>query len=105
MAIIKETILCAAVWFKDGKKYKHQPLNIKSGFIICGQRHHNCFMTFSILRDKTIKQFKYGDCIQGFLTSYNNFVNRKEGGVIAYDARQILKPTEYLFSEDLYSNY
>jgi len=99
---MKEYILCAAVWFKNGKSYEHQPLNIKTGYIICGQRHHNCFITYSILKNKTIKQSHYGMCIQGFLTSNNRFIDRKEAGEIAFMAEQIEKPTHCLFSEDLY---
>ena len=38
-------IICAAIWFKDGKKYSHQPRNVDSGLVVCGRRHHNCFLT------------------------------------------------------------
>lgn len=101
-----EYIICAAIYFKDGQKYEHQPKNIKSGFVICGRRHHNCYATASILelnrRDYSITQ--------GFLTSKDNFVNRKEARVIAHKAGQIeflTKGNPYgepadLFSEDLY---
>jgi len=39
---------------------------------------------------------------RGFLTSDDRFVDRKEGGQIAFDAGQTAKLTECLFSEDLY---
>jgi hypothetical protein len=99
---MKEYILCAAVWFDNGHKYEHQPINIKSGYVVCGQRHHNCFVTVSILRNEDLKNSKYGKCIQGFLTSNNSFVSREEGGEIAFIAGQIKEPTNCLFSEDLY---
>lgn len=99
---MKEYILCAAVWFKNGKEYEHQPVNIQMGFVVCGQRHHNCFMTYSIIKNKNIKQSSYGTVIQGFLTSNNRFVDRKEAGEIAFMAEQINKLTHCLFSEDLY---
>jgi len=38
-------IICAAIWFKDGNKYSHQPRNVDSGLVVCGRRHHNCFLT------------------------------------------------------------
>ena len=95
-------ILCAAIWFNDGKTYVHQPVNIKTGFVVCGQRHHNCFIIFSILKNEDYKRTDYGDLVQGFLTSDNKFVNRKEGGRIAFKANQIVKKTDCLFSEDLY---
>lgn len=43
-----------------------------------------------------------GEAIEGFLTSKDRFVDRKEGGEIAFAANQIPEPTDCLFSEDLY---
>lgn len=102
----KEYVLCAANHFDDGKEHVHVPKNITSGFVVCGQRHHNCFYTVSILLEKNEKEFhKLEDkCIQGFLTNTNRFVDRKEGARIAYDAGQIstLGEDQSLYSEDLY---
>ena len=39
---------------------------------------------------------------KGFLTNTNRFVDREEGGKIAFDAGQIKEETKRLFSEDLY---
>lgn len=39
----EEYILCAATWFDDGKKYQHQPKNIKTGLVLCGFGHHAAF--------------------------------------------------------------
>lgn len=36
-------IICAAVHYNDGNNYPHQPINIGSGIVIAGRRHHNCF--------------------------------------------------------------
>ena len=44
-------IICAAIWFKDGNKYSHQPRNVDSGLVVCGRRHHNCFLTAFELND------------------------------------------------------
>lgn len=95
-------IICAAIWFDDGKKHEHQPRNIDSGFVVAGRRHHNVFSTMADIKDVSCKDFGYSKNIQGFLTSDDRFVNRKEAGQIAFDAGQTAKLTERLFSEDLY---
>ena len=93
-------ITCSAIWFNDGIKHNHQPFNIETGFVICGHRHHNCFMTAYILNDN--EKVKGLEEIQGFMTSENNFVDRKEGGQIAFKAGQTSELKTRLFSEDLY---
>ena len=95
-------VICAAIWFNDGKKHKHQPRNIDSGFVVAGRRHHNVFLTVADIKDVPYKDYGYSENIQGFLTSDDRFVNRKEAGQIAFDAGQTAKLTECLFSEDLY---
>lgn len=103
-----EYILCAAVYFDDGIVYAHQPTNIDKGFVICGFRHHNCFMTMFIQHKGDIS-YKNIEKEQGFLTNLNRFVDRYEGFKIAKHAEQILKTSSCynaseakLFSEDLY---
>lgn len=79
-----ERILCAAVRYY--------------GDTITGYRHNNCIATIrDIFTSSLVTQQ-----IQGFLTSKNRFVYRKEAGEIAYKAGQIDKPTDLLLSEDLY---
>ena len=99
-------IICAAIWYQDGKKYMHQPRNVDSGFTVCGRRHHNCFITSYILNgEESLKKKVSTDewkVTQGFITSDDRFVNRKEASQIAYDSGQTVKLTECLFSEDLY---
>lgn len=96
-----ERILCAAIWFKDGNKYEHQPKNVDSGFVVCGRRHHNCYFIASVVLAESYSERK-GTAEQGFLTSEDRFLDRKESGKIAFDAKQITEPTDCLFSEDLY---
>lgn len=103
---MKEYILCAAIHVKDDMEYEHQPKNIETGFVICGRRHHNCYMTLSFIpgADKLM----VGREGQGFLTNTDRYVDRKEGYQIAKSANQILidyhEPEEpILISEDLYS--
>lgn len=97
----KEKIICAAIWFDDGEKYDHQPVNINSGFVIAGMRHHNCFQTLAILSKDIGSHVKY-EKVQGFITTLNKFVTRERAAKIAYEAGQIKMNVGKLFSEDLY---
>jgi hypothetical protein len=97
---IMSKILCAAIYYDDGIEYVHQPKNITSGFVICGRRHHNCFMTAYILnKQKKLLDMKQK---QGFITDDDRFVDRYEAAEIAFDADQISEKTNKLSSEDLY---
>lgn len=51
---------------------------------------------------KRSKPIEVGEIVQGFLTNKNRFVDRKEGGEIAFAAGQIKELKRHLFSEDLY---
>ena len=102
-------VLCAAVWFDDGKVYDGQPVNIESGFVVPGHRHFNvysallAFLKFLGRDEKEIEKFLGIEKVQGFLTSKNRFVDRKEAYKIALQAGQVEgKEREKLFSEDLY---
>jgi len=94
-----EYIICAAIHVDDGLKHQHQPKNIKTGIVLCGRRHHNIIYNFNAL---VFGKLKSKDENQGFLTSKDRFVDRKEAGEIAFAAKQIPEPTKCLFSEDLY---
>ena len=96
-----ERILCAAIYIDTGRNYKAQPKNIKSGYVVCGRRHHNCFQTLSLV-DTDEKESEHR-IIQGFITSDNRFVDRIEAEGIAITAGQVTGRTEgMLMSEDLY---
>lgn len=101
---MNEYIICAAIWFQDNKKYKHQPINIETGFVICGRRHHNCYISIAIINDKSFETYKHVKNVQGFLTSTDRFVDRKEGMDIALKANQVVNyyHSDTLYSEDLY---
>jgi len=107
-----ERIVCAANYYDDGKQHSHQPKNVLQGFVVAGRRHHNCIGTFA-----QIVGFPYSDEAkqihqteeQGFLTTLNRFVDRKEAYKIAFAANQIIGPNKGysensigLTSEDLY---
>jgi hypothetical protein len=104
-------IICSAIWFNDSKEHNHQPKNIKSGFVISGRRHHNCYASFqsigkSLGYDKTLI-VKKGVSLeeretQGFLTNTDLFVDRNRAGKIAFLANQTRELKTRLFSEDLY---
>ena len=96
---MKEFILCAAIDY--------------NGIIICGHRHGDCYVTLRKLKEVPLEGCELPSREhQGFLTSYNRYVDRKEGFQIAKANNQIaygLKATEtedpddaILISENLY---
>ena len=101
----KEYILCAAIWFDVEETLVFQPKNMEKGMVLTGLRHCHCFDIASrILKDN----YKNGK-VQGFLTSKDRFVDRREASQIAQDAGQLKEAKqrmdgsyERLFSEDLY---
>lgn len=110
-----ERIVCSAIYLDDGIVYSEQPLNIKTGLVICGRRHNNCYATLKYLHPQWEGAIgKIGRDHQGFVTNYNRYVGRREGFEIAFKAKQITSPNrEYpkdeemrvLTSEDLYWGY
>jgi len=112
----KEYILCAAIWYKElEKKPKYKdltmmlPVNCDVGLVFCGHRHPHCLYTMCAvtgLRSVTNAEDGVGEHIQGFLTNKNRFVDRKEGWVIADEAKQIIDysygGSVTLYSENLY---
>ena len=98
-------IICAAIWYNDGKERHNLPRNIKAGIVVGGWRHGNCITILHEMfpnRDYIINNKDGKTTIQGFLTNKGMFVDREEAGRIAFEARQISAPNDYLFSEDLY---
>ena len=95
----QERIICSAIYFNDGIKRVHQPINIREGIVILGLRHCNCF---AIAKEIFPNRECIGNEIQGFLTNSNRFVKRKQAGLIAYQAGQTKEKKGELCSEDLY---
>lgn len=82
-------IIASAIKFKiEGSDYPQ---------IMCGKRHSDIF---NLMYDLGIKYQKPEE--QGFLTSYNGFVDREQGAILAYISGQIKEPKKELFSEDLW---
>lgn len=96
----KEYILCAAIHFKDGIERFNQVKNIKSGIVVTGRRHSDCY-TIAIAIDKIMISI---DHVQGFLTSKNRFLNREEAYELAVKCEQIKEDSgpRTLISENLY---
>ena len=95
----EERVVCAAIHWETNIEHAQQPQNIKTGIVFCGLRHSNCYgVMASIIQPRQYKKRS----MQGFLTTKNRFVDRKEAGEIAFKSGQIKKETDCLFSEDLY---
>jgi len=109
----REYILCSAIWYKDLPKVKETPddstypININKGIVFCGHRHPHCQYTMIAVTGKRSVTPEVGEYVQGFLTSLNRFVDRKEALIIAENANQIFHNIKLdkevgLTSEDLY---
>lgn len=96
---MKNYIICAAIYFNDGNKHPHQPKNIEEGFVLCGRRHNNCISNLTVFGKK---MSDYKNKVQGFITSDDLFVDRKDAAQIAFNAGQTKELVKQLFSEDLY---
>ncbi len=111
----KEYILCAAIWYKDLPLIKpevlkpmgYAPYNVSIGIVFCGWRHANCI--YQKVAITGLRDAESGNCVQGFLTNTNRFVDRQEAYAIAFVADQIIGPNKGratneigLTSEDLY---
>lgn len=106
---MKEYILCAAIWYKEIPLKKEipqvLPKNCDKGLVVLGHRHGQCMWTMSSLtglRSVTNATDGVGEYEQGFLTNTNRFVDRKEGGQIAFEVGQTKELKTTLYSEDLY---
>ncbi len=102
---MNERILCASIWFDDGKKYTFQPSNIETGIVLSGWRHCCIFEQIggSVGERQNLGIYEKE---QGFLTSKNRFVGREEALEIALKENQVKDIDDIrgnrLFSEDLY---
>jgi hypothetical protein len=99
-----ERVLCSAVWYKDLPTPIYRPTNIDRGIVFSGHRHPHCVHQMVAMTGK--RQAEVGEYEQGYLTSFNRFVNREEAAKIVLANGQV-KKMQYgggkrLFSEDLY---
>ena len=97
----QETILTAAIWYKDFANGLHNPVNITSGLVLCGYRHVYISSQMAVLQNKSLSDC--GEYVNGFLTNKGRFVDRKEAATIFVDNGGVLGySTNELYSEDLY---
>lgn len=97
-----EDIRCAAIWFDDKEVHPHQPVNIKSGYVVCGLRHCNCYVIAFMANPNWKGKIRP---LEGFLTSKNHFIGREYAVDLAYESGQVgedMLGEGQLFSEDLY---
>lgn len=109
----QESIVCAAIWYRELDKMSDKwipevegfmrPKNIQVGIVVCGYRHPSCMYTMIAITGKRSVETECGEYEQGFLTSENRFVDRKEAAIIHKANGGILHySTEELYSEDIY---
>ena len=115
----KEYIACSAIHYDNGIKYPFMEVyGIQSGFVLCGLRHPyigsvlptNVFYegeepSPELLHIKWDKSLPVHKAVQGFMTSYGRFVDRKEARGIAIRCGQCDERSLHssdLFSEDVF---
>lgn len=93
---MKEYIICSAIYFNDDRPHLHQPVNILTGFVVCGRRHHNCYATLVSIGKNTGLDLPIKNMIhkidrenQGFITNTNRYVDREEAMRIAKKSQSI----------------
>jgi hypothetical protein len=107
---MNESIICAAVWYKEIPIKKEiptqstNPINCQTGLVFSGHRHGQCIYTKCAITG--LRDAESGENEQGFLTSKNRFVSREEALIIALRENQVIDLSQVrgdrLFSEDLY---
>ena len=115
----KEYIACAAIHYNNGIKYPFMEVyGIESGFVLCGFRHPYIMSVLPTnvyyeqeedkkqsLNVQWDKSTNIREIVQGFMTSYRRFVDRKEAKNIAIACGQCKEEEIYssdLFSEDVF---
>ena len=96
---MKEQIICAAVKYDTGHAYPAME-QYGTGFVIAGFEH--------LIVKNVASIFRLRDDIprtEGFITTKNRFVDRREAAKIAYESGQIEKPTDILYSFHLTDKY
>lgn len=73
---------------------KEAAIKDSNGVVYIGHRHHKIF--------PLIPRELVNECVQGFVTNFDEFVTREKAAKIAFAAGQIPEPKKTLFSEDLW---
>lgn len=96
-----EYVMCAANWIDDGIDYTFKPYNIDKGRCYSGHRHPQIFeLTKDIYPYSEWGKFT----VQGFLTTKNRFLTRKEALTLVQENGQLTRSIigGELTSEDLW---
>lgn len=96
-----EYVMCAANWIDDGVDYTFKPYNIDKGRVFSGHRHPQIF---ELTKDIYVYSEWAKVTVQGFLTTKNRFLTRKEALELVQQNGQLTKPIigGELTSEDLW---
>ncbi len=92
MNLREEYIICSAVHYDDGIIYQEQPTNIKTGIVVAGRRHNNCFYLLKQMSLYDETKVTKDNTTAGFLTNFDRFLNRKDAFVLAEKNEQLLIP-------------
>lgn len=96
----EEKVLCAAIYLPDFElNHPCQCTNIEKGTVLCGFRHGNIIAQFTALTGSRLPLYKHE---QGFITTKNCFLNRKEAHKLFIETGNIPEFNDELYSEDLY---
>lgn len=105
MNLREEYIICSAIHYDDdGTIYKEQPTNVKTGIVVTGRRHNNCFYSLKQMSLYDETKVTKENTIAGFLTNLDRFLNRKDAFVLAEKNEQLLMPELHHKSES-YTKY
>lgn len=99
------TIICSAIWYPNLETMTYLPENCDKGVVLCGLRHPQIIQQLAALTGKrtvTNALDGVGNFKQGFLTSENRFIERREAAIIAYRSGQLKEQKTELFSEDMW---
>lgn len=72
MNLKEEYIICSAVHYDDGIVYQEQPMNIKTGIVVAGRRHNNCFYSLKQMSLYDESKATRENTISGFLTNFDS---------------------------------
>lgn len=97
----RKCLLCGEEEAAEGgvEVVKHAAVKSKDGWIFIGKHHADCFHK---AHNVNIKMSSSADD-QGFITNNGRYLKRSEAAELAFKSGQIDKPTQLLFSEDLWS--
>lgn len=104
----KEHIFSAAYWLPEAHCQVEitRPINIKSGIVITGISHAHCIHLMASFYPIDDKPERY----DGFLTTWNRFIGRREAFILAREAGQLTTDhchhhSDILFSECLFLDH